>query len=823
VSEIRYAARSLRRSPGFTVATLLTLSLAIGANVAIFAVVKSVVLNPLPYPDSSRLVELDHGAERLNIPSGMGLTPGLYYHYFERSRTLESIAIYQTDDATLSGNGEPERIQVARATPSLGPVLQMPPARGRWFNDQEGVPGAPQVAVLSHGLWTRRYGGDPAILGRVVTLNGTPTQVIGILPPSFAFLDARALAFLDGGVDMWLPAQITRSMGFGQFGYAGVARLRPGVTVAEARTELSSLLPDLTRAFPGDAYALGNAQTNLIPLVRTLHEALVGGITRALWTLLLSVALVLLVACANVANLFLVRTDARHHEIAVRYALGAGRGGIVRYFAAESVLLALTGGLAGVALAAGALRLVVRFGPRTLPRLAEIRLDAVAMTYALILSVIATALFGLIPLWGSRGRLSSMQANSRVTVNRTRHRTRRLLMGAQVATALLLLVSAGLMVKSFQRLRSLDPGFDPTSRLTFSIGLPDREYTNRAARVAAHQAMLDRLAALPGVVTASASSCLPLAGGCFGNTVRVRGRVTPPGTVPPVALFRAVAGGYFEAMGMPMLRGRGITRSDIDQRQPVVVIDDVFARQFFPDQNPLGEYIASNVPPARPGQPADLTWLEVIGVVPRTPTRGLVDSQPMPQLYMPISTASGPSPAVMSYVVRSETAVRTLLESVRHAVDAVDSRLAIAEVRTMQETLDRSSAQMAFTMVLLAIAAGVALLLGIIGVYGTTSYIVSQRTSEIGLRLAVGAEPATVTAMIVRQGGLVALGGVAIGVAGALLQSRFIAPMLYGVNARDANTYTATSILLLIVVIVACWLPARRAARVDPIAALRAE
>jgi predicted permease len=823
VSEIRYAARSLRRSPGFTAAAVLTLSLAIGANIAIFAVVKSVVLNPLPYPDSGRLVELDHGAERLNIPSGMGLTPGLYYHYFERSRTLESIAIYQTDDATLSGSGEPERIQVARATPSLASVLQTPPARGRWFTDQEGVPGAPQVAVLSHGLWTRRYEGDPAILGRVVTLNGTPTQVIGILPPSFAFLDARALAFLDGGVDMWLPSQITRSMGFGQFGYAGVARLRPGVTSAEARTELSSLLPDLTRAFPGDPYALGNAQTNLIPLVRTLHEALVGGITRALWTMLVSVVLVLLVACANVANLFLVRTDARNHEIAVRYALGAGRGGIVRYFAAESVLLSLTGGLAGVALAAGAVRLLVRFGPRTLPRLAEIRLDVVAITYALILSAIATVVFGLIPLWGSRGRLSSMQANSRVTLNRTRHRTRRLLMGAQVATALLLLVSAGLMVQSFQRLRAVDPGFDPSSRLTFSIGLPDREYTNRAARVAAHQAMLDRLAALPGVVTASASSCLPLAGGCSGNTVRVRARVTPPGTVPPVALFRAVAGDYFEAMGMRMLRGRGINRSDVDQRQPVVVIDDVFARQFFPDQNPLGEYIASNVPPARPGQPPDLTWLEVIGVVPKTPTRGLVDSQPMPQLYMPISTASGPSPAVMSYVVRLGTPVRTLLGSVRHAVDTVDPKLAIAEVRTLQETLDRSSAQMAFTMVLLAIAAAVALLLGIIGVYGTTSYIVSQRTSEIGLRLAVGAEPATVTAMIVRQGGLVALVGVVIGLAGALLQSRFIAPMLYGVNPRDANTYTATSILLLIVVIVACWVPARRAARIDPITALRAE
>ena len=832
--DTQFAIRALRKSPGFTAAAFLTLSLAIGANVAIFAVVKSVVLNPLPYPDSDRLVELDHGAERLHVPNGMGLSPGLYFHYSERSRTLESVAIYQTDDATLSGGGDPERVLVARATTSLASVLRVPPALGRWFTDQEDTPGAPQVAVLSHGLWTRRYGADARILGQVVTLNGTPTEVIGVLAPSFAFLDPRALAFLAGGVDVWLPAQIARSNGFGTWGYAGVGRLRDGVTVSDASKELRSLVPDLTRAFPGDPYALGNVQTNLIPLVRTLHEALVGGVTRGLWTLLVAVALVLLVACANVANLFLVRTDARNQEIAIRYALGAGRAGIVRYFTAESVLPSVTGGLAGVALAAGALRLLVRFGPRTLPRLAEIRLDGIAVTYAVILTAIASLVFGVIPAWCSRGARASMQTNSRnATLNKSHHRMRRLLMGAQVATALLLLVSSGLMIQSFQRLRAIDPGFNPSSGLTFSIGLPDREYTNRTATVATHQAILDRLAVLPGVTAASASTCLPLAGGCYGNTVRVRGRVTPPGTVPPVALFRAVAGGYFEAMGMRILQGRGINRSDIDRRRAVVVVDQVFAEQFFPDQSPIGEYVASNAAPTRPGQPQALTWLEVIGVVAPTPTLALADPHPYPQLYMPMSIASGPdtprlalvgpSTAVMSYVVRSRTSVTGLLASVRHAVAAADSKLAIAEVRTLQETLDRSSAQMAFTMVLLAIAAGVALLLGIVGVYGTTSYIVSQRTSEIGLRLALGAEPGRVTAMIVRQSGLVALAGIAVGLAGALAQSRFIESLLYGVSPRDTNTYLATSILLLTVAIVACWVPASRAARVDPMIALRAE
>ncbi len=832
--DLRYAARALRRAPGFTTATLVTLSLAIGANVAIFAVLESVVLHPLPYPDSDRLVELDHGAERLRLPNGMGLTPGLYYHYAERSRTLASVAIYQTDDATLSGDGDPERIRVATATPSLATVLRVPPAFGRWFTDSESVPGAPPVAVLAHGLWTRRYGGRPDILGRIVTVNGTPTQVIGVLPPSFAFLDPRAVAFLDGGIEAWLPARISRAAGFGFWGYAGVARLRDGVTVTDARRELSTLIPDLTRAFPGDPYALGNVQTNLVPVVRTLHDALVGTVTRALWTLLASVALLLLIACANVAHLFLVRSDVRSQELSIRWAMGAGRSGVARYFVAESVLLSAGGGIAGIALAAGAVRLLVSYGPRTLPRLGEIRVDGVAIVYATVLAAIASLLFGVVPMLAGRWRLSATQMNVRVAAPvRSRHRTRQLLMGAQIATALLLLVSAGLLIRSFQRLRAVDPGFNPSSALTFSIALPEKEYTTRGSVVAAHQAILDSLAVLPGVRAASASTCLPLAGGCFGNTVRVRGQETPPGTIPPVALFRAVAGAYFETMGTPIRRGRGITRQDVDQRHPVVVVDETFAKRFFGDANPIGQHVSSNRAPTRPGQPPDLAWLEVIGVVAKTPTRVLGDLEPMPQLYMPMSTASGPdiepsalmgpTAAVMSYVVRSDTQPAALLGLVRRAVDNVDPRLAIAEVRTLEEILGRSSSQMAFMTVLLALAACVALLLGVVGVYGTTSYIVSQRTREIGLRLALGAEPAAITASIVRQGGMIALFGIAIGLSGAFMESRFIGSLLYGVTARDTDTYFASSMLLLIVVVIACWVPARRAASVDPMTALRAE
>ena len=831
--ELMFAARRLTKAPGFTITAVVTLALAIGANVAIFAVVERVILNPLPYPDPDRLIELDHGAERLNVVNGMGVTPGQYFHYAERSRTLESLAIYRDDDATLSGDREPERVRIARTTTTLADVLRAHPAIGRWFIADEGVPGAPPVAVLSHTLWNRRYDGDPGILGRLVVLNGMPSPVVGVLPPSFAVLDARAVAFHAGGVDIWLPAPITRAAGFGTFGWAGVARLRDGVTVADARRELDGLLPDLLQAFPGDPYAAGNVETNLFVVPRTLHEALVGGITRALWTLLGAAALVVLVACANVANLFLVRSDVRQQELSIRRALGAGRVADARFFIAESVLLSAAGGLIGIALAAAAVRLLVRLGPATLPRINEIRLDAVAVAYALVLTAISALIFGLVPLWRRLATSSGPHHVRAGTTSRSGHRARRLMMGAQVAAALLLLVSAGLLVRSFHRLRALDHGFDPSSGLTFSIGLPAGEYTNRFTVVTAHQAILDRLAAVPGVAAVSASSCLPLAAGCFGNTVRVRGREMPPNTVPPLSLFRAVAGSYFEAMGMRIVQGRGLSRGDIDRREPIVVIDEAFRERFFPGENPIGQHVASNRAPERLDQRAELTWLQIVGVVANVPVYGLVDPNPMPQLYMPMSIAAGPDvprsalvgpdASVLSYVVRSPSAVTALVGPIRRVVDAVDPNLAIADVRTLQQTLDRSSAQMAFTMVLLAIAATVALLLGIVGVYGTTSYIVTQRTSEIGVRLALGAEPHGVVRMIVWQGGIVAVAGVSVGLILAMVGADLLESLLYGVSARDPGVLASTALLLLFIALAACWLPARRAARLSPVDALRIE
>jgi len=674
----------------------------------------------------------------------------------------------------------------------------------------------------------RRYGGDPRILGRSVMLSGVPTGIVGVMPAAFAFPDAR--------VDLWMPDQSTRATGFGVFSHAGVARLRDGATIAGTRAELTGLIADLPQAYPGVPMALTFANKfKLMSTAITLKEAIVGRVARALWILLASVGIVLLVAGANVANLFLVRSEARQREVAVRRALGAGRLGIARFFLAESALLSFAGGAIGLAIAWGAVRLLVASGPANLPRLGEVRLDGLAIAFTVAVTVLATLAFGWIPLWrGTAPAVPLHEYGRGNTASRRRHRARHLLMGGQVSLALVLLVASGLMVRSFQKLRVVDPGFDATSALTFRIGLPDRDYPTRGAAVAAHHAILDRLSALPGVNAVSTSTCLPLAdeGYCYGNMLQVRGRDIRDDQTPPAAGFRAVSGGFVEAMGLRLLAGRSINRGDVERREPIAIVNQALVKVYFGNQDPIGARVASALGlVADVNRPQNPSWLTIVGVVSNTPVLALAEASPLPLLYMPMSIAGGPgmSPlagpnvAAMSYVVRSATSPPALLPSVRAAIDAIDPNLALAQVRTLQDTLDRASAQMAFTMVLLAVAAGVALLLGVIGIYGVMSYIVSQRTGEIGVRLALGADPGQVAGMIVRQGGLVAIAGVIAGLGLAYAGSLFIASLLYGVSARDPAVFAATTVLLLTVALLACWLPARRAARLSPLEALRTE
>jgi putative ABC transport system permease protein len=814
--ELRHAARRLLRSPAFALATVLTLALAIAANVAIFTLVQRVILNPLPYGDPGRLLALNNGAPVRSVSSGINLSLQLYYQYLDRARTLDGLALYRVDERTLTGAGVPERVRVARTTPSLAPVLRVNPEQGRWFAEEEGAPGVSPVAAISHGFWTRRYGNDPNVIGRTLVLDGTSTTVIGVMRPSFAFPDPR--------VDIWIPDPMSRTMAAspavaGVFDYSAIARLRQGATLADARAELTRLTHDLAPISPGNGY------DQMISTATTLIDAMVGRVAHTLWFLLAAVGLVLIVACANVANLFMVRSDAKQREVAVRRALGAGSGGIAGYFFAESAWLALAGGALGLALAWAAVHLVVAFGPSSLPRLHEVRIDDVTIAFTVALSLATATACGAIPLLRLGPLSVSLRESARShTLSRTRHRARHVLMSGQVALALVLLVSSGLMLRSFQKLRAIDPGFDARSALTFRVGLPPADYPDRERMVVAYRAILDRLSQLPGVTSVSAATCLPLStDGCFGGPLFVEGRVLPPGAQPPLVRYGAVAGGFFETTGTRVVRGRSIDRRDVDRREAVAVVDETLVKIAFPNQDPIGQRIRMG----NPSFASAFGWLTIVGVVGNTPTRALAEPTPVPKMYMPLIGARimniVPPLGAMSYVLRSTVPPQNLTAAARRAVTKVDPKLAIAQVVTLQDILDLASAQMAFTMVLLAIAAAVALLLGVVGIYGAMSYIVSQRTGEIGIRLALGAVPGSVARMIVRQGGLVALAGITVGLGSAFAGSRLIQSLLYGVSPRDPGVFAGTTVLLIAVVLLACWLPARRAARLSPLDALRAE
>jgi len=827
--EVLYAARRLARSPPFTIASILTLALAIGANTAIFAVVERVLLNPLPYPDSDRLVDLDHGATTASgrsIPGGIQMSAGFYYHYLDRARTLDAIGLYRTGEQTLTDGGEPERMLIARVTPSVGAVLQVSPLVGRWFTADEGttapittpsVQPASQTAVLSYGVWMRRYGGDPSLLSRTIRLDGVPTQVVGIMPPPFAFPDAR--------VDIWLPEQVRRELVWDTFMHKGVARLRTGASVEDARRELSGLIADLPNVYPNDPVVRGFLRNfGLRSAAQTLKESIVGRVANALWIVLASVGVVLLVACANVANLFLVRSESRQRDIAVRRALGASRGDIARYFLAESVWLGAAGAAAGLLMASAGVRLLVRFGPETLPRLGEVRLDWVAVAFNVAVAAIAAVAFGAMPLLRRSSLAHVLHQGGRAIASRRGHLVRHALMGGQVALALVLLVASGLLVRSFQALRSVDPAFDASSALTFQIGLPAAAYPRQPGITDVHQTIVDRLASLPGVTGAAASTYIPLAEGGhrFTSMMRVRGRVLPPGTLSMPVGFAAVSGAYLETMGTAIVRGRGIDRTDVDRRQAVAVVNQALVNAYFRNEDPIGQRVTL-------GPLQDTLWLTIVGIVRNTPVRSLTEPAPTAQLYLPMTIARqgelpvAPDIGVMHYVVRSAVAPTALVPTVRGTIKSVDASLALSQVRTLQDMLDRSAAQSAFTMALLSIAASVALLLGLVGIYGVTSYIVAQRTGEIGVRLALGASPRDVARMIVRQSGAVALAGIVVGFAGAVGATRLLSSLLYGVGPHDPIVFGTTTVVLLCVAILASWLPAHRAAKLNPLEALRAD
>ncbi len=813
--EIRYATRRLIKSPGFTIAAVVTLGLGIGANSAIFSVVHGVVLSPLPYPEPDRLVWLDHSAAGINVDKGLDMTAGLYVHYRGQSQTLDEVAIYDVLETSLTGEPDPERVETVRVTHTLLEVLRVPPALGRWFDEGDTYVDGTGVVVLSHGLWSRRFGADPGILGRTIQLNGVTFEVIGIAPPSLAFPDPRT--------QLWIPLVVNPArQRLGGFTVRGIARLKPQFSAADAQADLDALIPRLPEAFPdGGGGRAVVEDAKLRARVVPLKEHLVADIRPTLWILLGTVGFVLLIACANVANLFLVRADSRHREVAVRRALGASRGQLLRHFLSESTLLVMVGGVLGLALAFAAVRLVVGLGPENLPRLHEVEINGIVLGFTAVISIVASLAFGAIPsLRRAPDMVASLKEGGRgTTTGRARFRARNVLVTSQIALALILLIGAGLMVRSYWHLRSVHPGFDTESVLTFDLGLAVSDYPDRESAVAFHQELLDRLEALPGVVSAGAVTCLPLCGNWAGNPLEVEGSPRQPGVIPPVVATRRVSPGYPETMKIPLLAGRTIERADQDGRSGAALVNAELVKRYWPGEDPIGRRVYHS------SDPTDSTWYTVVGVVGNVPVGKLTDD-PNPAIYLPLlhsDGSRGPSPHSLSFVVRTSTPPLGLAAAVRSEIWSMNPNLPIAHLRTMERVVADAGIQMAFTMVLLVIAAAVALLLGAVGIYGVVSYVVSQRTSEIGVRIALGARGEDVSRMVLKQGGAAAAIGLTLGLAGSFALTRLMSALLYDVSPTDPATFAAVATLLLAVTLLATYLPARRAARIDPMEALRSE
>ncbi len=799
LSELKLAARSLAKRPGYSAVAALTLALGIGANVAIFTVVNAVLIRPLPYPDADRIVEVRHHAPGLDMAT-LQSSPGLIEKYRQSARTLTRMAGYRVRRLNLADGGSPERVRAVAATPELFDVLATRPALGRPFNDSDVQKGARLATILTHGLWHSRFGADPGVVGRTVQLDGQAAEIVGVMPPGFAFPDPETR--------LLVPLTLDPNSGFGSFGMTSLARLKPGVTLDAARNEVGQLQKRIPEWFPGltgDILAGFGWSVTVAPL----GDRVVADISRTLWILFGTVGLVLLIAGANVANLFLVRAESRQREIAVRSALGASRSRIAGTFLAESLVLALTGGFAGVLMAGRATRLLVAYGPAQLPRLHEVRMDTTVFAFALVLSVLSALVLGVLPTLGiTRRSLAALvrEGGRGSTAGRRRHRVRQLLIVAQVAMALVLLVGSGLLLRSAARLNAVDPGFRVEGLLTAGVSLGAQ--SDRARAVVFYHRVLDEMAKVPGVAAVGAASSLPIEPGSLnGYGFAIRSRPRPDSEIPPSTMVTAVTAGYFETLGVPLLDGRAPERSDADQGRPVAWVNKAFARRFL-DDRAIGE-----------GLEIQDRWLEIVGIVGDLPTFGLrEDIRPM--VYVPLGDRAVGLDVVQA-VVRTGGAPGSLVTGLRQAVDRVDASVPLTAARTMSDIIAGSLAQASFTMLLLAIAAGVALVLGVVGLYGVISYIVTQRTAEIGVRLALGAEPARVRAMVLRQGVTVALAGVVVGLVAASAATRLMASLLFEVSARDPVTFATAAAALIAVSALATYVPARRAAGIDPLNALR--
>jgi predicted permease len=815
---LRHILRRLLQLPVFTTIALLTLAIGIGANAAMFSVVDGVLLKPLPYPHTEELVVLDHSAAGINLKSA-GAAPFLYYTYREDGRVFQDVALWTGDTDSVTGVGEPEEVRSIDVTDGLLPMLGVTPALGRLLSKQDDSPGSDDTMMLSAGYWHTRFGSDPSVIGRRVMVNGKPREIVGVLPDTFKFLDQKP--------SLILPLQLDRSkVHLGQFSYTAVARLKPGVTLEQATADVTRLIPmGLAKFPPFPGFSLKMFEdAKLQPNLRLLKADVIGDVGSALWLLMGTIGMVLLIACANVANLLLVRAEGRQQELAVRAALGASRGRIAYELLAESVVLGLAGGVAGLGLAYAAVRALIALAPGNLPRLDNISIDAPVLVFTVLISIVAGLLFGAIPVFKYAGPhvASGLRGGGRTSsASRERHRARSTLVVVQVALALVLLVSSGLMIRTFLALRQVNPGFTtPEEILTLRLSIPTAQVKEPEAVIRMHQAIMDRIAAIPGVMSVGLTSLVPMTNSGWHDPIFAADKNYEQAKIPAIRSFKFISPGLLKTMGNTLVAGRDFTWEDTYGKRPVALVSENLARELWKEPSAaLGKQIRENM---------NSSWREVVGVVGDERDEGM-DKKAPAAAYWPIlmDHFEGDDVQVrrtLSYMVRSPRAGSSgFVNEVSRAVWSVNPNLPLASVRTLGEVVSASMARTSFTLVMLAIAGAMALLLGIAGIYGVISYSVSQRTREIGIRMALGAQRAEVTRMFVRYGLSLAAIGIVCGLVTAVALARLMASLLFEVSPIDPPTYAFVCLSLAAAAMLASYVPALRATGVNPVTALRAE
>ena len=814
--DVRYAIRTLWRQPAFSLTAILTLALGIGATSAMFSVVNGVVVKPLPYPESENVVTLGvsavFGAER---SSNFPLSPRMFTSFAEHGRSFQDFGLFSTIEATVTGLGSPEHTNVVQVTRGVLTALRVQPVLGRWFSPDDDRPGTPETVILTHGYWQRRFGGDPGIIGRAITIAATPREVIGVMPASFSLRGAPAALIVPFRFDPDQPPAV--------FCCLGVARLEPGATLAQANADVARMVDGWRRL--ENRPQLDDLQ--LGPAVRPLKDDVVGdGVSRVLWTVLGTIGIVLLIACANVANLLLVRAEGRRQELAVRSALGAGWRHVARLLMVESLILGLLGGVVGLALAYGGLRVLLGLAPENLPRLNEITIDTSVVSVTAAISIASGFLFGIVPLVRIMRATAAPSLGEFVrgggrsaSAGRGQHRSQNALVVTQVALALVLLISSGLMIRTFQNMRNVQPGFtDPATVQSIRVLVPalDVPEPERVTRV--QQTILDRLSAIPGVTSAAFVDQVPMEPFRYSATVAAEGQGYGPNRIPPLRTIRFMSPGALRTLGTPLLVGRDFTWEELHNQRNVAMVSESFARtEWSTVEGAIGKRVRVGT---------SQTWQEVIGVVANVYDDG-ADRPAPPIVYWPARSqdyvGGALLPRSVNFSMRSERAgTEAFVRDIRQAVAEVMPGLPVFQVRTLREVYDLSMARTAFSLVMLSIAGSMALLLGIVGIYGVLAYAVMQRQREVGIRLALGAQPGAVKGMFMSRGLILSGVGIAIGAVVAAGITRWMSSLLFGVTPVDVATFGAAAGVLLVAALAASYIPARRAAALDPVRTLTA-